>query len=209
MAIPSYLTFTPNSGNGNSSVEVKASKVHTGRQTRTTEVPGKIVGQADSVTVTVNEEAKPEFVQIQQTASPSKDGEVITLTGTSNSPKLTFSVGSGDLEIALPGSYTAGGVSTTNGAEISGDPGATAQFNFSIQITIPENTTTAPKTQTISVQGSSASVKATCAITQSAGDPYLWINSENNTTVTITLTREGTAQTFNVLSNTNWTFTGE
>ena len=58
-------------------------------------------------------------------------GGNLTITGTTNAYKLTYSLSStsgvdGSLAIVLPANYTANSNSTANGAAVSGDPGATA-----------------------------------------------------------------------------------
>jgi hypothetical protein len=144
------------------------------------------------------EEAKPEFVSIEN-VSASKGGGNVTVTGTSNSSKLTFALGTGSLVISLPNTYSAGGTGTTNGATIAGDPGASAQFSFSLVISVPANTTTGALTKTVTVTANGGQ-QATSTISQAAGDPTLSV-----TPTSITLTAEGTAVSVTVTSNTNWT----
>ena len=74
---------------------------------------------------TVIQAGKPETTTIQSTATATKTGGTVTISGTSNSSKLTFTLGTGDLAITLPATYTAAGSTVTNGAAITGDPGAT------------------------------------------------------------------------------------
>ena len=101
--------------------------------------------------------------------------------------------------IALPATYTANSVSTSNNVAIAGDPGAVAEYNFSIAITVPENTSTSELTKQI-VVANNAGDSAVCTITQAAGSPTLTV-----TPSTIELTHDGTAKTITVKSNTNWT----
>ena len=154
--------------------------------------------------LTIIQSGKTEFVSFtSSTAAVDKAGGTLTITGTSNSSKLTFSLtGTNGIGLTLPATYTANSVSTTNGAAITGDPGATQQYSFSITFTgIDENTTIAAKTSQLTVtpnSGSSAAV--TCDITQAAGDAYLTISP-----TTITIPAAGTpAQSVSVTSNTNW-----
>ena len=73
-------------------------------------------------------QGKPEYVDIAD-ASADKGGKVVTIAECRTLPSLTFSLGNGDLTtISLPSTYTANSVSTSNGAAISGDPGATAEY---------------------------------------------------------------------------------
>ena len=91
----------------------------------------------EDVVRNVIQAGKPEFVTIQSAKSVSKDGvPTLTIEGTTNSSKLTFSLASGgSLPLTLPATYLANSLTTNNGAAITGDPGATQEFPFSIQFT--------------------------------------------------------------------------
>ena len=198
MAKASWLSVTPASGSGNGNVSVSTAAAHTGRNSRSTAVTFKAAGVADQV-ATVNQAGKPEFVNIQSTASASKAGGTVTITGTTNSTKLTFSLGTGTLVITLPNSYLANSISTNNGTAVTGDPGAAQEFAFSIAITVPANEgiTSLNKQIVVTANGGQSS---NCTLTQAAGDAALSI-----TPTTIDLTWEGTAQSITVTSNTSWT----
>jgi hypothetical protein len=196
MAKPSWATNTPSSGSGNGTVNTSGTE-HTGRVQRSGINTYKATGVTDTLQ-TVNQEATPEFVNILDASAP-KAGGSVTISGISNSSKLTFSLGTGNLTIALPGSYSAGGATTTNGATITGDPGATAQFNFSLTISVPANATTGALSRVITVTAAGGQ-QASATLTQAAGDPALSINPS-----VITLTAAGTAVSTTVTSNTNWT----
>jgi hypothetical protein len=198
MAKASWIKVDPASGSGNVNVKVSSTTEHTGRVARTTILTWKAANVAD-VQRTVNQAGKPEYVDIDDAVSADKACKVVTISGVSNSKKLTFSLGTGDLTITLPSTYTANSVSTSNGANINGDPGATAVYNFSIVITVPANTSTSAKTRQLIVtdEGGHQDV---CLITSAAGDAYVTIAECN-----IELDYKGTAVTVEVKSNTNWT----
>jgi hypothetical protein len=198
MAKASWIKVDPASGSGNVNVKVSSTTEHTGRVARTTILTWKAANVAD-VQRTVNQAGKPEYVDIDDAVSADKAGKVVTISGVSNSKKLTFSLGTGDLTITLPSTYTANSVSTSNGANINGDPGATAVYNFSIVITVPANTSTSAKTRQLIVtdEGGHQDV---CLITSAAGDAYITIADS-----VIELDYKGTAVTVEVKSNTNWT----
>lgn len=205
MAKPSWLTITPDSGNGNGSIQFSGTE-HTGRVARTYAATVSNSKTADC-TINVSQTPKTEFVTIQGTAAPTKEGGSLTITGQSNSSKLTFSwkqEPAPTLVLTIPENYTANGTSTANGAEISGDPGATAQYDFSIQFTVPENTTIGTLTATLVVT-SNGGQSAECVITQAAGDAYLWVGEEDQTETSVTIPQDGSAQTVQVLSNDAWT----
>lgn len=205
MAKPSWLTITPDSGNGNGSIQFSGTE-HTGRVARTYAATVSNSKTADC-TINVSQTPKTEFVTIQGTAAPAKEGGSLTITGKSNSTKLTFSWKQDPaptLVMAIPANYTANGASTANGAVIRGDPGATAQYDFSIQFTVPENTTIGTITATLVVT-SNGGQSAQCVITQAAGDAYLWVGQKNQTETSVTIPQDGSARTVQVLSNDAWT----
>lgn len=203
MAYASWANPNKTSGNGNDTVSWSAT-AHTGREARQTTATFAASG-VESKTLTIIQSGKTEFVSFDSaTAAVDKTGGTLTITGTSNSSKLTFALtGTNGIGLVLPSSYTANSVTTNNGTAITGDPGAAQEYVFSITFTgIDENTTIDSKVSQLTVtpnSGSSAAV--TCTITQAAGDAYLTISP-----TTITIPAAGTpAQSVTVSSNTNWT----
>jgi hypothetical protein len=75
----------------------------------------------------------------------------VTITGKTNSKSLTFAFVGDSVDVTLPSTYTASGKSTSNGAAITGDPGASAEFAFSITLDIPLNDTIEEITRTLKV----------------------------------------------------------
>ena len=197
--VKSFATLDKSSGSGNSTVTVSANSNNTGRSVRSVSVTFSAANCAD-VPVTIRQTGKPETTSIQNNASVVKTGGTLTLTGVSNSKKLTFSKGTDNIGITLPATYTAGGVATDNGAAISGDPGSSAEYNFSIQMSVPANADISPKTCQIIVTDDGGNAY-TCTITLAAGDAYLTV-----TPTTIELPWDGSqTKTITVESNTNWT----
>lgn len=199
MAYANWLQPSKTSGSGNDTVNVSALSSNTGRNSRSTTVTFK-AANCDDVLRTVLQQGKPETSAIQATASSEKTGGTVTITGTSNSSKLTFSLGTGTLPLTLPTSYTAAGISTNNGAAITGDPGATQEYNFSIAFTVPANEDIDSKTRQIIVTDNAGNAY-TCTLTLAAGDAYLTVSQPSgdipwdaSSSVSIT-----------VESNTNWT----
>ena len=196
-----FATFNPSAGNGDQAVTVTGEK-HTGRLQRT--VTAKIAVDAGGVEkqVIVNQAAAIEAVTIDSTYSVGKEGGNITINGKSNSTKLTFEYTQGTenpLVIEVPTQYTAAGKLTNNGEAIADDPGATAEYNFSVTIEgVPANATVNDLTGTLKVTAAGGQM-ANCVVTQTAGDPTLEVNPE-----TINLDADGTQQTLNVTSNTTW-----
>lgn len=200
MAHADWLVPSKNSGSGNDTVNFSAGSQNTGRNARSTNVTFKAVGCEDAI-ITPAQAGKPEFGQFSNsTASQVKSGGTLTLSGTSNSSKLTFSKGTDNIGLTLPASYTAAGLTINNGDAISGDPGATAEYNWSIQLTIPANTGVDPLTCQIVVTDDAGHTN-TCTITLAAGDATLSVSAvsgdipwDASTSVSVTVT-----------SNTNWT----
>lgn len=205
MAYASWLNPSKTSGSGNDTVNVGANSDNTGRNARSTNMTFKAANVADVVRQ-VTQAGKPEFVTIESAKSVVKGGvATLTITGTSNSSKLTFSLASGGtLPVTLPSSYTANSVSTNNGAAISGDPGASAEFPFSIAFTnIGANPTISERSVQLIVTDNAGNT-ATCLITQAAGDPVLEVSPESVQLDWNASTQSGSAS-FSVTSNTNWT----
>lgn len=203
MAKASWAVVNPSSGSGNKSVNVSSSAAHTGRTARQT----TLTITAANVTpkyVTVNQAGKPEFTEnTSDTATAVQGGQTVTISGKSNSSKLTFSLGTGDLSLTLPTKYTAGGLSITNGAAITGDPGASAEYDWSIQFDVPANTSVSEKSRQIIVTDNAGNTD-TCQLTQAAGAATLEVKKNGVAITSVDLDWEGTAVSFDVESNTSW-----
>lgn len=199
MAKANWVKVTPSSGSGDATVNVSSTAAHTGRKARTSTLTWKAANVQDIVR-NVSQAGKPEYVDIADAASADKAGKVVTISGVSNSAKLTFSFGTGDLtNISLPSTYTANSVSTSNGSAISGDPGAAAEYNFSISITVPANNDISAKTRQVIVEDEAGN-RDVCLLTSAAGDAYVTVQSG-----TIEIDYLGTPVPWTVESNTSWT----
>jgi len=205
MAYASWLVPSKLSGSGNDTVNVTAGADNTGRSPRSTYMTFKASGVSDVVRQ-VTQAGKPEYVTIQSTASVAKGGvATLTISGTSNSSKLTFSLASGGtLALTLPSTYIANSAQTDNGVAISGDPGASQEYNFSIAFTsIGENTTVNDLTAQLIVTDNAGNDSA-CTIMQAAGDATLSV-SPSSVQLDWNSYTEDTSASFSVTSNTNWT----
>lgn len=204
MAKPSWLVLNPTTGSGNGSIANSSNAAHTGRVARTGTVTVTAVGVDAPVTYKVTQSPKAEFVSFDNGAemAVSKEGGEVTVSGKSNASKLTFSWATkarvaGDVDI--PTTYQANGVTTDNGVEITGDPGATAEFPFSVTLNFPLNDTIKEIVKNL-VATTTGSISAQIALKQAAGDAYLRVDP-----IEITLTAEGTPVNVNIESNTSWT----
>lgn len=204
MAYASWLIPSKTFGSGDDTVNVTAGADNTGRNARSTNMTFKAANCPDVIRQVV-QAGKPEFVTIQATAAIDKVGGTLTVSGVSNSSKLTFSLASGGtLSLNLPTTYTANSVSTNNGAAIGGDPGALQEFAFSIQFAnIGANPTIHAQTCQLIVTDNAGNT-ATCTITQAAGDPVLNVSPASVSLDWDAYTGQKTAS-FAVTSNTNWT----
>lgn len=199
-----FVTVDPVSGSGDQAVNFSSGK-HTGRLQRTISLTVTTNGGAKKALV-VNQVAATEVVRSDSpNASVQKTGGNVTITGKSNSTKLTFAVtpaeGNG-LTLQLPANYTAAGKTTANGAVIADDPGASGEFVWSITISnVPANVTIEELTATLKVTAAGGQT-ANVTVTQAAGDSTIELYKE-----TINLDVNGTQQTVNVTSNDSWTWT--
>lgn len=198
-----FVTIDPVSGSGNMAVNISGDK-YTGRVQRSLNFTITTDGGVSKALV-VNQEAAAETVTVDSpSASVPKAGGTVTITGKSNSTKLTFTSApakDNGLTLTLPKNYTAAGKSTANGAVIADDPGATGEFVWSITIAdVPANVTVEELVATLTVTANGGQ-NAQVTITQAAGDSTLELDKE-----VINLAVNGTVQTVNVTSNDTWTW---
>lgn len=159
-----------------------------------------------------------EYVEFDSASySATSSGGTITITGTTNASQLTFELTVDASNIGTLPTYfeiTADGVTTgsqdVSGQVFSGDPGAEGEIAFEIEITIAENTSISSRYCTLTATGESTS--ASVNIIQAAGSSYIWIETENQSSATITFTAAGTSDgstsvDTDVLSNDDWTIT--
>lgn len=205
--IPNYLSWVPKTGTGNAQIKINSVTPYKGRTNRTTEIPGKIVGKSNSVTVTVVETAAAEYITPDGLSiNVAKGGETIHVTGKSNSKILTFKWKT-NFGISSVTSYKVNGsVTATSGTAITGDPGATGEYTYDVTIVVPKNETITTRSATLEIKGEGSTVVKTITITQALGDSYLYLNSQGTTTATVTIPKGGGEQTLSVLSNDEWTF---
>lgn len=198
-----FITVDPVSGSRDQAVNFSGEK-HTGRLQRTINLTVTTNGGAKKALV-VNQAAAAEAVRSDSpNASVQKTGGNVTITGKSNSTKLTFAVTPADengLTLQLPANYTAAGKTTANGKVIADDPGAAGEFVWSITISdVPANVTIEELTATLKVTAAGGQT-ANVTVTQAAGDSTIELDKE-----TINLDVNGTQQTVNVTSNDSWTW---
>lgn len=198
-----FVTVDPVSGSGDQAVNFSGEK-HTGRLQRTINLAVITSGGAKKALV-VNQAAAAEVVRSDSpNASVQKKGGNVTITGKSNSTKLTFAVApakENGLTLKLPANYTAAGKTTAVGEIIADDPGAAGEFVWSITISgVPANATLEDLTATLEVTAAGGQA-AIVTVTQAAGDSTIELDKG-----IINLDVNGTQQTVNVTSNDSWTW---
>lgn len=170
------VVVSPSTGSGDTTLQVKAETVNRGNrvvQLASFEVEG--TGVAMKKQFVASHIPAAEFIEFDnKNPAVDKGGGTITLTGKSNSQKITFSKGTGNIIGANIAAikFTANGVEATSGIVISGDPGAKAKYNFSLTLTAAGNETIEARTQQI-IATANGGQKATATLTQTAGDPFI------------------------------------
>lgn len=199
------VVVNPSTGSGDTTLQVKAETVNRGNrvvQLAAFEVEGTGVAMKKQFIATHLPAA--EFIEFDnKKPAVDKGGGTITLTGKSNSQKITFSKGTGNIIGADIGAikFTANGVEATSGTAIPGDPGAKAKYNFSLTLTAAENETIEARTQQI-IATANGGQKATATLNQTAGDPFIEVAPTN-----IDVPQDGSAAQVTVDTNTTFTVT--
>ena len=199
------VVVNPSSGSGDTTLQVKAEVANRGNrvvQTATFEV--EAVGVAEKKQFVANHVPAVEFIQFDN-ASPAVDkgGGAITLTGKSNTSKIAFSKGTGDIIAADISAiqFQANGSDATSGTVIKGDPGAKAKYTFSLTLNASANDTIEARTQQI-IAIANGGQKATATLNQTAGDPFIEV-----TPTSIDVPQDGSAVQVTVDTNTTFTVT--
>lgn len=199
------IVVNPSTGSGDTTLQVKAETANRGNrvvQLATFEVEG--AGVAVKKQFVASHLPAAEFIEFDnKKPAVDKDGGTVTLTGKSNSQKITFSKGSGNIISANIGEikFTANGVGATSGTAISGDPGAKAKYNFSLTLTAAANETIEARTQQI-IATANGGQRATATLTQTAGDPFIEVIPTK-----IDVPQDGSAVQVTVDTNTTFTVT--
>ena len=199
------VVVSPSTGSGDTTLQVKAETANRGNrvvQTATFEVEG--AGVSEKKLFVANHLPADEFISFDnKSPAVDKGGGAVTLTGKSNSQKITFSKGTGDIIGAdiTAIKFTANGAEATSGTAISGDPGAKAKYIFRLTLTAAENETIEARTQQI-IATASGGQKATATLNQTAGDPFIKV-----TPTEVDVPQDGSAVQVTVDTNTTFTVT--
>ena len=197
------VVVNPSTGSGDTTLQVKAETVNRGNrvaQFATFEVEG--VGVTKKKQFVAKHLPADEFIEFDNPKpAVDKDGGTITLTGKSNTQKITFSKGTGNIISANLEAikFIANGSEAISGTAISGDPGAKAKYSFSLTLTAAVNETIEARTQQI-VATANGGQKATATLNQTAGDPFIEVAPTS-----VDVPQNGS--TVQVIVDTNTTFT--
>lgn len=201
------IVVNPSSGSGDTTLQVKAEVANRGNrvvQSATFEVEG--AGVTKKKQFIAKHLPAAEFIQFDNTSpAVDKGGGTVTLTGKTNTSKITFSKGTGDIITANITAirFQANGSSATSGTEISGDPGAKAKYDFILTLSAAANETIKSRTQQI-IALAYGGQKATTTLNQTAGDPFIEV-----TPATIDVPQDGSAVQVTVDTNTTFTVTSK
>lgn len=199
------VVVSPSTGSGDTTLQVKAETANRGNrvvQLASFEVEG--AGVAKKQQFVASHLPADEFISFDnKSPAVDKGGGTITLTGKSNSQKITFSKGTGNIISANIAAikFIANGVEATSGTAISGDPGAKAKYSFSLTLTAAANETIEARTQQI-IALANGGQKATATLNQTAGDPFIEVAPTK-----IDVPQDGSAVQVTVDTNTTFTVT--
>lgn len=199
------IVVSPSTGSGDTTLQVKAETANRGNrvvQLATFEVEG--AGVAVKKQLVASHLPADEFIEFDnKSPAVDKGGGTITLTGKSNSQKITFSKGTGNIIGAniTAIKFTVNGSEATSGIAISGDPGAKAKYIFRLTLTAAANETIKSRTQQI-IALANGGQKATVTLNQTAGDPFIEVAPTK-----IDVPQDGSVVQVNVDTNTTFTVT--
>lgn len=200
-----HVVVDPSSGSGNTTLQIKAETANLGnRVAQSSTFTITAPGVTPNKTFTASLAAAAEMVAFDDGAEMAvvKSGGNVVIEGTSNSDKLTFTKGTGQVitaDIASVKYKVNTSTDATNGTAITGDPGATAKYTFALTLTATENTTISERTQQITVTTTGGKT-ATITLKQAAGDAYLTIDPTS-----VTVPQDGSAVQIEVSTNTTFT----
>lgn len=199
------IVVSPSKGSGDTTLQVKAEIANRGNrvaQVATFEVEG--IGVTTKKQFIATHIPADEFIEFDnKKPAVDKGGGTITLTGKSNSKKITFSKGTGDIISAdlTAIKFTVNGATATSGTNISNDPGAKAKYSFSLALIAAANETIQARTQQI-IAMAEGGQKATVTLNQTAGDPFIEVAPTE-----IDVPQDGSAVQVSVDTNTTFTVT--
>lgn len=211
------LVINPSSGSLDSTIKLSAN-ANTGRNAKTKVITAKTTVGSPAVTknITVTQAGIAEFIRALSLAySAANTGSSIAITGTANAVGLSvvvsdwtyndtpsdFVAGSSATK-PIFGPLTVNGNTVTDGSAIEGDPGADAQYDWSVKAIVPANPYSFGRTCTVTISCTEAdNVQSVVTISQTANAPTLVVAE------TITIPASGSVTSLALESNTAWEIT--
>lgn len=173
MAKPKWITIGTAEGSMNGSSKITAA-AYTGRVAREGTITGTTAGGATDTTA-VSQAGAAEVITIAtKTYSADKVGQRVTIQGKSNSANLSIVPGANTIP-GLTYKLAVAGVADTSwdGSKdtvVDGDPGASAIYDFTLTVIVPENKSTSALVAKFAVKNANADVTSgELTINQAAG----------------------------------------
>lgn len=173
MAKPKWITIGTAEGSMNGSSEITAA-AYTGRVAREGTITGTTAGGATDTTA-VSQVGAAEVITITtKTYSADKVGQSVTIQGKSNSANLSIVAGTSSIpglvyKLAVAGVADASWDGSKD-TVVDGDPGASAIYDFTLTVIVPENKSTSALVAKFAVKNANADVTSgEITINQAAG----------------------------------------
>lgn len=173
MAKPKWITIGTAEGSMNGSSKITAA-AYTGRVAREGTITGTTVGGATDTTA-VSQVGAAEVITIAtKTYSADKVGQSVTIQGKSNSANLSIVAGTSSIpglvyKLAVAGVADASWDGSKD-TVVDGDPGASAIYDFTLTVIVPENKSISTLVAKFAVKNANADVTSgELTINQAAG----------------------------------------
>lgn len=174
MAKPKWITIGTTEGSMNGSSEITAA-AYTGRIAREGTITGTTVGGATDTTA-VTQEGATEVITVDKTEySAVAVGQRVTVSGKSNSARLKLLTVEThpedivqDAELSINGKVDETWTLSEDGT-VTGDPGASAMYDFVLTLVISENKSTAEKSATYKLTNGGTVNSENFVVTQTEG----------------------------------------
>lgn len=201
------MTISTDAGEGNTAITATVLEVNTSRVSRTAVLVGTTDHGAEAV-ANIVQGSKGEFVRFDPTVyTMANNATTITLTGASNSKRLTFSLPTSvgvnqTLFLTLPSTFTAtkGAASqtVTNGQDLPNDYGLVAEYSFSITLTINDaGSPSSERTEMVYVD-SYGGARSSATVIQAGVASTILFDGLTNQTYDVTSKLVGQTQTINI-----------
>ena len=173
MAKPKWITIETAEGSMNGSSKITAA-AYTGRVAREGTITGTTAGGAGDTTAVTQVGAAEVITIATKTYSADKVGQSVTIQGKSNSANLSIVAGTSSIpglvyELAVAGVADASWDGSKD-TVVDGDPGASAIYDFTLTVIVPENKSTSALVAKFAVKNANADVTSgELTINQAAG----------------------------------------